>query len=117
MPTARQPLIFATCPTTAPTAKIKGCSAVGIAGSADKCRYVVDELGFDACINYKTEDLAPALRAACPNGVDIDFENVGGAVLPAGLRGLNKGARIPHCGTISAYNPPPHPHHPELPPP
>src|SRR5258708_39685277 len=104
MPTARQPLIFATCPTTAPTAKIKGCSAVGIAGSADKCRYVVDELGFDACINYKTEDLAPALRAACPNGVDIDFENVGGAVLAAVLRVLNKGARIPLCGLISEYN-------------
>ena len=51
-------------------AKIKGCRAVGIAGSPDKCRYVVDELGFDACINYKTEDLVPALRAACPNGVD-----------------------------------------------
>ncbi len=85
-------------------AKIKGCRAVGIAGSADKCRYVVDELGFDACINYKTEDLAPALRAACPNGVDIDFENVGGAVLAAVLRVLNKGARIPLCGLISEYN-------------
>jgi len=85
-------------------AKIKGCRAVGIAGSPDKCRYVVDELGFDACINYKTEDLVPALRAACPNGVDIYFENVGGAVLAAVLRVLNKGARIPLCGLISEYN-------------
>jgi NADPH-dependent curcumin reductase CurA len=67
-------------------AKIKGCRAVGIAGSPDKCRYVVDELGFDACMNYKTDDLVPALRAACPNGVDIYFENVGGAVLAAVLK-------------------------------
>ena len=85
-------------------AKIKGCRAVGVAGSADKCRYVVDELGFDACINYKTEDLVPALRGACPNGVDIYFENVGGAVLAAVLRVLNRGARIPLCGLISEYN-------------
>jgi NADPH-dependent curcumin reductase CurA len=85
-------------------AKIKGCRAVGIAGSPEKCRYVVDELGFDACINYKTEDLVPALRAACPNGVDIYFENVGGAVLAAVLRVLNNGARIPLCGLISEYN-------------
>ena len=67
-------------------AKIKGCRAVGIAGSPDKCRYVVEELGFDACINYKTDDLVPALRAACPDGVDIYFENVGGAVFAAVLR-------------------------------
>jgi NADPH-dependent curcumin reductase CurA len=85
-------------------AKIKGCRAVGIAGSAEKCRYVVDELGFDACINYKTEDLVPALRTACPNGVDVYFENVGGAVLAAVLRVLNKGARIPLCGLIAEYN-------------
>jgi NADPH-dependent curcumin reductase CurA len=85
-------------------AKIKGCRAVGIAGSADKCRYVVDELGFDACINYKTDDLAPALKAACPNGIDIDFENVGGEVLAAVLRVLNRGARIPLCGMIAEYN-------------
>jgi NADPH-dependent curcumin reductase CurA len=85
-------------------AKIKGCRAVGVAGSPDKCRYVVDELGFDACINYKTDDLVPALRAACPNGVDIDFENVGGAVFAAILRVINRGARIPLCGMISEYN-------------
>jgi NADPH-dependent curcumin reductase CurA len=85
-------------------AKIKGCRAVGIAGSPEKCRYVVDDLGFDACLNYKTDDLVPALRAACPNGVDIDFENVGGAVLAAVLKVLNRGARIPLCGMISEYN-------------
>jgi NADPH-dependent curcumin reductase CurA len=85
-------------------AKIKGCRAVGIAGSPDKCKYVVDELGFDACINYKTDDLVPALKAACPNGVDIYFENVGGAVFAAILRVINKGARIPLCGVISEYN-------------
>jgi NADPH-dependent curcumin reductase len=85
-------------------AKIKGCRAVGIAGSPDKCRYVVEELGFDASINYKTDDLVPALKAACPNGVDIYFENVGGAVFAAVLRVINKGARIPLCGMISEYN-------------
>ncbi len=85
-------------------ATLKGCRAVGIAGSADKCRYVVEELGFDACINYKTDELVPALKAACPNGVDIYFENVGGAVFAAVLRVINKGARIPLCGIISEYN-------------
>jgi NADPH-dependent curcumin reductase CurA len=85
-------------------AKIKGCRAVGIAGSADKCRYVVDELGFDACVNYKTDDLVPALRAACPNGADIYFENVGGKVFAAILRVINRGARIPLCGMIAEYN-------------
>jgi NADPH-dependent curcumin reductase CurA len=85
-------------------AKIKGGRAVGIAGSAEKCRYVVDELGFDACINYKTEDLVPALTAACSDGIDVDFENVGGEVLAAVLRVLNRGARIALCGMISEYN-------------
>jgi hypothetical protein len=85
-------------------AKVKGCRVVGIAGSPDKCRYVVDELGFDACINYKTDDLVPALKAACPSGVDVYFENVGGAVFAAILRVINKGARIPLCGVISEYN-------------
>jgi NADPH-dependent curcumin reductase CurA len=84
-------------------AKIHGCRAVGIAGSPDKCRYVVDELGFDACINYKTDDLVPALQAACPNGVDVYFENVGGKVFAAVLRVINRGARIPLCGMISEY--------------
>ena len=85
-------------------AKIKGCRAVGVAGSPDKCRYVVNELGFDACINYKTDDFRPALKAACPDGVDVYFENVGGAVLAAVLRLLNRGARIPLCGLIAEYN-------------
>jgi NADPH-dependent curcumin reductase CurA len=85
-------------------AKLKGCRAVGIAGSKDKCAYVVDELGFDACINYKTEALVPALTAACPKGVDVYFENVGGAVTDAVVQLLNPFARIPLCGLISMYN-------------
>jgi NADPH-dependent curcumin reductase CurA len=95
-------------------AKVKGCRAVGIAGSPDKCKYVVDELGFDACINYKTDDLVPALKAACPAGVDIYFENVGGAVFAAILRVINRGARIPLCGIISEYNATGHPAGPNL---
>ncbi len=85
-------------------AKHRGCRAVGVAGSRDKCRYVVDELGFDACVNYKTDDLVPALQAACPSGIDVYFDNVGGDVLAAVLRVLNRGARIPLCGLISQYN-------------
>jgi hypothetical protein len=95
-------------------AKTRGCRAIGIAGSADKCRYVVDELGFDACLNYKTDDLVPALRAACPNGIDIYFDNVGGAVLAAAMRVLNRGARITLCGMISEYNAASHPPGPNL---
>jgi NADPH-dependent curcumin reductase CurA len=85
-------------------AKIKGCRAVGVAGSAEKCRYVVHELGFDACVNYKTDDLVSALRDACPQGIDVYFENVGGPVFAAVLRLLNTFARIPLCGMISEYN-------------
>jgi len=85
-------------------AKIRGCRAVGIAGSAEKCQYVIAELGFDACVNYKRDDFKQALRAACPGGVDIYFENVGGAVLASVLRLLNRGARIPLCGLIAEYN-------------
>ena len=85
-------------------AKIKGCRAVGIAGSKDKCDYVVDELGFDACVNYKTGKLGDALGAACPKGVDVYFENVGGDVLEAVVPLLNPFARIPLCGLISQYN-------------
>jgi NADPH-dependent curcumin reductase CurA len=85
-------------------ARIKGCRAVGIAGSSDKCRYVVNELGFDACVNYKTDDFRASLKDACPDGVDVYFENVGGAVLAAVLRLLNRGARIPLCGLIAEYN-------------
>jgi NADPH-dependent curcumin reductase len=85
-------------------ARIKGARAVGIAGSQDKCDYVVRELGFDACANYKTADLSAALRAACPNGIDVYFENVGGDVLRAVMTLLNQNARIPLCGLISEYN-------------
>jgi len=93
-------------------AKIRGCRAVGVAGSDEKCRYAIEDLGFDACVNYKTGDLVPALRAACAAGIDIYFDNVGGAVLAAVLRSINRGARIPLCGLISEYNaatPPPGP--------
>src|SRR5881296_4475259 len=70
-------------------AKLKGCRAVGVAGSPEKCRYVVDELGFDACVNYKDDDLVTALHAACPKGIDVYFDNVGGDVLKAVLRVVN----------------------------
>jgi NADPH-dependent curcumin reductase CurA len=85
-------------------AKARGCRTVGVAGSEDKCRYVVDELGFDACVSYKSSEFGAALAAACPKRVDVYFENVGGAVLAAVLRLLNTGARIPLCGLISEYN-------------
>jgi NADPH-dependent curcumin reductase CurA len=85
-------------------AKIKGARAVGIAGSPDKCDYVVRELGFDQCVNYKTGDLTAALKAACPGGIDVYFENVGGDVLRAVMTLLNQNARIPLCGLISEYN-------------
>jgi hypothetical protein len=95
-------------------AKIRGCRAVGVAGSREKCRYVVEDLGFDACINYKTDDLVPALQGACPSGIDVYFENVGGAVLAAVLRCLARGARIPLCGLISEYNATENPSGPNL---
>jgi NADPH-dependent curcumin reductase len=85
-------------------AKIKACRVVGTAGSNEKCAYVVNELRFDACINYKTEDLKEALKAACPRGIDIYFDNVGGAVLEAVLKRINVHARIPLIGLISQYN-------------
>ena len=85
-------------------ARIHGCGAVGIAGSKDKCDYVVRELGFDACVNHRDADLREALRAACPSGVDVYFENVGGAVFGAVLPLLNMNARIPLCGLIAEYN-------------
>lgn len=85
-------------------AKLKGCRAVGIAGSQDKCDYVVRELGFDACVNYKTGDLVQALRKACPAGIDVYFENVGGDVQRAVLQLINMNARIPLCGLIAEYN-------------
>lgn len=85
-------------------AKLKGARAVGIAGGADKCRYVVDELGFDACIDHRAPDFAQQLAAACPDGIDVYFENVGGAVFDAVLPLLNPKARIPVCGLIADYN-------------
>ena len=85
-------------------ARIKGCRAVGIAGGERKCRYVQEELGFDACLDHRQLDLAERLKAACPKGIDIYFENVGGAVFDAVLPLLNNFARVPVCGLIAHYN-------------
>ena len=85
-------------------AKLKGCRVVGVAGGDDKCEYAVAELGFDACINHYADDFARQLAAACPDGVDIYFENVGGAVLEAVVPLLNVNARMPVCGLIAWYN-------------
>jgi NADPH-dependent curcumin reductase len=85
-------------------AKIKGCRAVGIAGGPDKCRYVVEELGFQACVDHRAADLARQLEAACPAGIDVYFENVGGAVQQAVWPLLNDFARIPVCGLVAQYN-------------
>jgi NADPH-dependent curcumin reductase CurA len=85
-------------------AKIKGCRAIGIAGGEPKCRFVKEELGFDACLDHRQPDLAERLKAVCPNGIDIYFENVGGAVFDAVLPLLNNFARIPVCGLIAHYN-------------
>ena len=92
--------------------KIKGCRAIGVAGSPEKCRFVVDELGFDACLNHRDVNFAQDLERACPEGVDIYFENVGGKVFQAVLPLLNSFARVPVCGLIAQYNatePPPGP--------
>jgi NADPH-dependent curcumin reductase CurA len=86
-------------------AKISGCRAVGIAGGARKCAFVKDTLGLDACIDYKGEkDLTAAVKAACPNGVDVYFDNVGGAISDAVFLNLNFWARVALCGSISQYN-------------
>jgi NADPH-dependent curcumin reductase CurA len=85
-------------------AKIKGCRAVGIAGGREKCDYVVNELGFDACVDYKAGALNDELRAAAPDGIDCYFENVGGEILDAALRRMNPFSRIAVCGLISQYN-------------
>jgi NADPH-dependent curcumin reductase len=84
-------------------AKIKGCRAVGIAGGAEKCRYIVEELGFDAAIDYKSEDVKKSLRKHCPEGLNVYFDNVGGTILEAALANLARGARIVICGAISQY--------------
>ena len=85
-------------------AKVKGCRVIGIAGGEQKCRFVKEELGFDGCLDHRQPDLAERLQAACPNGIDIYFENVGGAVFDAVLPLLNNFARIPVCGLIAHYN-------------
>jgi hypothetical protein len=85
-------------------AKIKDCRVVGIAGGPEKCRYIAQELGFDAAIDYKSEDVKQSLRKHCPKGIDVYFDNVGGAILDAALANLARGARIVICGAISQYN-------------
>jgi NADPH-dependent curcumin reductase CurA len=85
-------------------ARIKGAQAIGIAGGADKCRFVKEELGFADCIDHRADDFAARLKAACPNGIDVYFENVGGPVWDAVFPLLNFFARIPVCGLIAQYN-------------
>lgn len=85
-------------------AKIKGCRVVGIAGSDEKCEWVTRELGFDSCINYRKGAIAEGLEAACPQGIDLYFDNVGGEILNNALRRINIGARIVICGGIAGYN-------------
>ncbi len=85
-------------------AKAMGCQAIGIAGGREKCRIVTEEFGFDACCDYKRDDLDKQIRAATPGGVDVYFDNVGGKVLDTVLACLNRGARVPVCGVLSRYN-------------
>jgi NADPH-dependent curcumin reductase len=85
-------------------AKIKDCRVIGIAGGEEKCRWLVEELGFDAAIDYKNEDVRHSLREAAPDGVDVYFDNVGGDILDAVLTRLARGARIVICGAVSQYN-------------
>ncbi len=85
-------------------ARLKGCRVVGIAGGAEKCRYLVEELGFDAAIDYRQGDLAAALKRECPKGIDVYFDNVGGDILDAALTRLAFRARVVICGAISQYN-------------
>ena len=85
-------------------ARIKGCRVVGIAGGPEKCEWLVEELGFDAAVDYKRDDLRAQLREHTPDGVDVYFDNVGGEILDAALACLARGARIPLCGAISQYN-------------
>ena len=92
--------------------KLHGCRVVGIAGSDEKCSWLTSELGFDATVNYRSEPVAEALAASCPEGIDVYFDNVGGDILEAALSGINDRARIVVCGMISQYNaiePPPGP--------
>ena len=85
-------------------AKIIGCRVIGIAGGKEKCRFVVEELGFDACIDYKEGDITDALREACPDGIDVYFDNVGGDILNVALAQMKDFGRIVACGMISGYN-------------
>ena len=85
-------------------AKIHGCRAVGIAGGKAKCEHVVGELGFDACVDHRAGNLYDDLRAACPDGIDVDFENVGGAVLDTALRLMNRHSRVVLCGLVAEYS-------------
>ena len=85
-------------------AKIAGCHVIGTTGGADKCKWIVDELGFDAAIDYKADNLDKVLKAACPNGLDVYFDNTGGDVLAAALRRMNVFGRVSCCGAISQYN-------------
>ena len=85
-------------------ANIKGCRAVGIAGGPEKCRHVVDDLGFDACIDYRAENIGRALHEHCPEGINVYFDNVGGEILDAALAALARHARVVICGAISQYN-------------
>ena len=84
--------------------KIKGCRVVGIAGSDEKCRWLTETVGFDAAINYKTENVGAALDQHCPDGIDINFENVGGTIMEEVIARLNDFSRMPLCGLISTYN-------------
>ena len=84
--------------------KIQGCRVVGIAGSDEKCRWLTEDAGFDAAINYKTEDVGAALDQHCPDGIDINFENVGGEIMETVIARLNDFSRMPLCGLISTYN-------------
>ena len=90
--------------TVGQVAKILGCRVVGIAGGPEKCTYAVKELGFDACVDYKNQDVRVGLKEACPGGVDVYFDNVGGAILDIVLTRINLKARIVICGAISQYN-------------
>jgi len=90
--------------TVGQVARIKGCRAVGIAGGKAKCDFVVNELGFDACIDYKSGGLRDGLRQHCPKGVDVYFDNVGGDILDTVLARITRGARVVICGAISQYN-------------
>ncbi len=85
-------------------AKVKGCTVIGIAGGTAKCQYVVETLGFDGCIDYKSEDLYTAIKSHCPDGINVYFDNVGGDILDAALANIKLNARVVLCGAISQYN-------------